>query len=151
MTVLNSHGVVNHSNSQIEGPTELSQGPNPIPLAHSNGPTPEVSDGDEKGGLNVHDTTEGTRDSRNYWKRILDIISWVPPRCRWDPENPSKFGLPLNILFAFSGTFTVCHMIVERCKELVADILHRSPIYITRIQFLIFSHGILASRMNESR
>ena len=114
MTALNSHGVVNHSGSHVEGPTELSRGQSPIIFAHSDGPSPEVSDGDEKGrGLNVQKTTEESKITRNYWKRILDIILWVPPRCRWDAKNPSKFGLPLNILFAFSGTFTVCHIAIE--------------------------------------
>jgi hypothetical protein len=134
MTVLNRQGVVNHSDSQIEGPTELSRGQSPIIFPHSNGPTPEVSDGDEKGrGLNVQDTTEGTSISRNYWKRILDVICWAPPRCRWDPENPSKFGLPLNILFAFSGTFTVRHIALERYTK-------RSwLIYCTGCQSILFA------------
>ncbi|KAJ5861180.1 uncharacterized protein N7529_008490 [Penicillium soppii] len=83
----------------------------PLTSAQSNGPTPEVSDGDEKGrGVNVQNSAEETRNSSIYGKHILNIISWVPPRCRWDVENPSKFGLSLNILFAFSGTFTVANL-----------------------------------------
>ena len=41
------------------------------------------------------------------WTRLLTALSWTPPWCRWDEQNPPKFGLPLNFLFAFAGTFTV--------------------------------------------
>ncbi|KAI0108096.1 MFS general substrate transporter [Daldinia grandis] len=34
----------------------------------------------------------------------------MPQRCRYDPENPPSFTLALNILFAFSGTFTVANL-----------------------------------------
>ena len=36
-----------------------------------------------------------------FLRRCWHIISWTPPRCRWDPKNPPKFSLPLNLLFAF--------------------------------------------------
>ncbi|KAF2673247.1 putative major facilitator superfamily transporter [Microthyrium microscopicum] len=40
------------------------------------------------------------------WK----IIIWTPPNCRWDPENPPKFSMALNVLFAFAGAFTVANL-----------------------------------------
>jgi predicted MFS family arabinose efflux permease len=40
------------------------------------------------------------------WK----IITWTPPNCRWDPENPPKFSMALNVLFAFAGAFTVANL-----------------------------------------
>lgn len=40
-------------------------------------------------------------------RRILGILNWVPPSCRYDPENPREFTLALNLLFGFAGTFTV--------------------------------------------
>lgn len=27
-------------------------------------------------------------------------LTWVPPQCRYDPKNPPKFGLALNLIFA---------------------------------------------------
>ena len=44
------------------------------------------------------------------WRRIYDRVFWVPPNCRWDPENPPKFSMALNILFAFAGAFTVANL-----------------------------------------
>ncbi|KAF2083211.1 MFS general substrate transporter, partial [Saccharata proteae CBS 121410] len=43
-------------------------------------------------------------------RRAYDIVSWVPPRCRWDPEKPPEFSMALNILFAFAGAFTVANL-----------------------------------------
>lgn len=34
-------------------------------------------------------------------RKVWAIISWTPKRCRWDPEDPPKFSLALNLLFAF--------------------------------------------------
>ncbi|KAJ4389222.1 hypothetical protein N0V93_006685 [Gnomoniopsis smithogilvyi] len=42
--------------------------------------------------------------------KIVNLLTWCPPRCRWDPENPPKFSMGLNILFGFSGAFTVANL-----------------------------------------
>ncbi|KAH9885659.1 major facilitator superfamily transporter [Xylariomycetidae sp. FL2044] len=34
----------------------------------------------------------------------------MPARCRYDPDNPPSFTLSMNILLAFSGTFTVANL-----------------------------------------
>jgi hypothetical protein len=34
---------------------------------------------------------------QRLWKRL----TWSPKRCRWDPENPPKFSMGLNLLFGF--------------------------------------------------
>ena len=44
------------------------------------------------------------------WRRIYGILSWTPPKCRWDPEKPPRFSMSLNILFAFAGAFTVANL-----------------------------------------
>jgi hypothetical protein len=107
MTVTNNHRVENQSDSQLEASAEPSSGDSPITLAHSKGPAPQSHDQDEKSHeYNVQNAEEATT-KHQYWTRFVDIIFWTPPRCRWDAENPCQFGLPLNILFAFSGTFTV--------------------------------------------
>jgi hypothetical protein len=33
-------------------------------------------------------------------QRCWAIVSWTPSGCRWDPENPPKFSIALNLLFA---------------------------------------------------
>ncbi|KAJ4423481.1 hypothetical protein N0V82_001806 [Gnomoniopsis sp. IMI 355080] len=42
--------------------------------------------------------------------RIVKLLTWCPPRCRWDPDNPPEFSMALNILFGFSGAFTVANL-----------------------------------------
>jgi hypothetical protein len=47
---------------------------------------------------------------KSRWRRLSDTICWVPPNCRWDPEQPPKFSMGLNVLFAFAGAFTVANL-----------------------------------------
>ncbi|KAI9832925.1 MAG: hypothetical protein M1819_003955 [Sarea resinae] len=47
---------------------------------------------------------------RSIWQAIWAFITWTPPRCRYDPKNPPKFSMPLNLLFGFAGTFTVANL-----------------------------------------
>lgn len=59
-----------------------------------------------------HSTTESntepkTTQRQSPWTALINTILWTPPWCRWNPDNPPNFGLPLNFLFAFAGTFTV--------------------------------------------
>ncbi|KAB8068066.1 MFS general substrate transporter [Aspergillus leporis] len=42
--------------------------------------------------------------------KIVSILCWTPPRCRWDAANPSQFNIWLNVLFAVAGTFTVANL-----------------------------------------
>jgi hypothetical protein len=59
---------------------------------------------------NIHNNATGPSrkaDGQTFWRRAVNLLLWTPPWCRWNPENPPKFGLPLNFLFAFAGTFTV--------------------------------------------
>ncbi|KAI0505988.1 major facilitator superfamily domain-containing protein [Xylaria bambusicola] len=41
---------------------------------------------------------------------VLRRINWIPPWCRYDPDNPPKFTLSMNILLALSTTFTVANL-----------------------------------------
>lgn len=60
--------------------------------------------------------SQANNDNNEYimnkprWRRVYDHVFWVPPNCRWDTENPPKFSMPLNILFAFAGAFTVANL-----------------------------------------
>lgn len=42
--------------------------------------------------------------------KVIDILTWCPPRCRWDPANPPQFSMFLNIIFGFAGAFTVANL-----------------------------------------
>ncbi|KAJ9649631.1 hypothetical protein H2199_000409 [Coniosporium tulheliwenetii] len=53
---------------------------------------------------------QNSSTSRIIWRRVYDILSWTPPRCRWDPEKPPVFSMPLNVLFGFAGAFTVANL-----------------------------------------
>ncbi|KAF7187865.1 putative transporter YgaY [Pseudocercospora fuligena] len=50
----------------------------------------------------------------SIWKKIYRFIFWpflyVPPSMHYDPSNPPKFSIWLNILFAFAGAFTVANL-----------------------------------------
>ena len=52
--------------------------------------------------------TANTRET--LWQRVYNVITWTPPRCRWDPEKPPQFSMSLNVLFGFSGAFTVANL-----------------------------------------
>ena len=43
-------------------------------------------------------------------RRFYDKITYTPKRCRHDPSKPPAFSMPLNLLFAFAGTFTVANL-----------------------------------------
>jgi hypothetical protein len=54
-------------------------------------------------------TTNSSRPAPK-WQQILHLLNWMPPWCRWNPESPPVFSLPMNVLFAFAGTFTVANL-----------------------------------------
>lgn len=33
--------------------------------------------------------------------KVTRILNWMPQRCRYDPENPPRFTLSMNIMLAF--------------------------------------------------
>lgn len=45
-----------------------------------------------------------------FWQKIVTIINYTPKRCRYDPDKPFIFSMPLNLLFAFAGAFTVANL-----------------------------------------
>lgn len=45
-----------------------------------------------------------------YSKKIWKFVSWTPKRCRWDPDDPPKFSMSLNLLFGFvSNDSSLCN------------------------------------------
>lgn len=59
------------------------------------------------GSDNYSNTTKSSSSLGLILRRILSVLNWVPPSCRYDPENPREFTLALNLLFGVAGTFTV--------------------------------------------
>ena len=53
---------------------------------------------------------ESSQKDVRLWQRVLDILTFMPKRCRYDPDKPFVFSLPLNILFGFAGAFTVANL-----------------------------------------
>ncbi|TGJ79419.1 hypothetical protein E0Z10_g9345 [Xylaria hypoxylon] len=54
--------------------------------------------------------TSATTTRHGIVAKVLRTINWMPPWCRYDPQNPPKFTLSMNILLAFSTTFTVANL-----------------------------------------
>ncbi|KAL2410475.1 putative transporter YgaY [Exophiala dermatitidis] len=54
-----------------------------------------------------------------------DCLTYVPPRCRYDPDKPFEFSMGLNLLFAFAGCFTVANLYYTHpILNLLADDFH---------------------------
>ena len=53
--------------------------------------------------------TTGAGRFATFWN-ILDKITYTPKRCRWDPVEPPRFNIWLNLLFGAAGAFTVANL-----------------------------------------
>ena len=51
--------------------------------------------------------TKNADSSKGRLRRVYDRLAYVPPRCRYDPENPFKFSMGLNILFGTKRAYQV--------------------------------------------
>ena len=43
---------------------------------------------------------------KSRW-RVIELLTWTPPWCRYDAHKPPTFSIWHNVLFAFAGAFTV--------------------------------------------
>ncbi|OAP63134.1 hypothetical protein AYL99_02361 [Fonsecaea erecta] len=67
----------------------------------------------------------GPKPERTTLQKVYDCLTYVPPRCRYDPEKPFQFSMSLNILFAFAGCFTVANLYYTHpILNLLADDFH---------------------------
>ncbi|KAJ0419568.1 major facilitator superfamily domain-containing protein [Aspergillus carlsbadensis] len=58
---------------------------------------------------------------------LLRTLLWTPPNCCYNPNAPPTFNIPLNILFAFAGTFTVANLYyAQPLLDLLAEYFHVS-------------------------
>lgn len=58
--------------------------------------------GDEK-------STAASSRFATLW-HVLDKVTYTPKPCRWDPVDPPKFNIWLNLLFGAAGAFTVANL-----------------------------------------
>ena len=54
-------------------------------------------------------STTGAGSLATFW-HVLDKITYTPKRCRWDPVEPPRFNIWLNLLFGAAGAFTVANL-----------------------------------------
>ena len=84
-----------------------------IELDAKEGTSPSSQSVDNDFTINEASTQKQTTQKgshRTIWSRVYDAIAYTPPRCRWDPEKPPQFSMFLNVLFGFSGAFTVANL-----------------------------------------
>ncbi|KAM7207202.1 Major facilitator superfamily domain containing protein [Naviculisporaceae sp. PSN 640] len=65
-----------------------------------------------RGDITEKNTRNAPRDApTNQPSSLLQRAwNWIPPQARYDPENPPKFTVWLNILFGFAACFTVSNL-----------------------------------------
>jgi hypothetical protein len=49
-----------------------------------------------------------------FAKKCWAVVTWTPKRCRWDPDDPPKFNLALNLLFGFVSLIFVLGFVPSR-------------------------------------
>ncbi|PQE25862.1 major facilitator superfamily transporter protein [Rutstroemia sp. NJR-2017a BBW] len=93
--------------------------PPPVP-AHSGGDSQNDNEGKYAGESNTSTTTSNGEDGQKarfstlrenaFMRSCWKVLTWMPKRCRYDPESPPQFSMMLNLLFAFACTFTVANL-----------------------------------------
>lgn len=61
---------------------------------------------------NTDQDNKSTADNSRFatfWP-TYDAVTYTPKRCRWDPVEPPKFNIWLNLLFGAAGAFTVANL-----------------------------------------
>ena len=77
----------------------------------------------EESGTATYQAVKSSHEEMTLWQRIVSIITYTPRKCRYDPERPFTFSMPLNLLFAFAGAFTVANLYYSHpiLNKLAAD------------------------------
>ena len=73
-------------------------------VASTESPTPEPAKHEIQTKVSVTTPVRdnGAKDEasqKTRWRRIYDVLSYTPRRCRYDPEHPFEFSMGLNVLF----------------------------------------------------
>ena len=78
--------------------------------AHAAAAEKEVEGASPPSEIQDSDRPPHTTAKASHGRRILNILYWVPPRCRYNAAHPPRFTIWLNLLFAFAGAFTVANL-----------------------------------------
>ncbi|KAK3985995.1 major facilitator superfamily domain-containing protein [Cladorrhinum sp. PSN332] len=73
-------------------------------------PFPSTSTSSSHSEIQNVDTLTATTPSNSSSSRWTKIWHWKPPPARYDPLNPPKFTIYLNMLFGFASCFTVSNL-----------------------------------------
>jgi hypothetical protein len=55
-------------------------------------------------------TGDGEEKELSRWDKVYNVLTYCPPRCRWNPDKPPQFSMSMNVLFAFAAGFTVANL-----------------------------------------
>lgn len=69
-----------------------------------------LTDSEREDGNGEHLGEKSSSQRTTTLGKIIGILTWCPPRCRWDPANPPQFSMFLNVIFGFAGAFTVANL-----------------------------------------
>lgn len=58
----------------------------------------------------ISEENQQTKPPHGKTRTLLGTIFYTPSWCRYDPQNPPKFSIAQNVLFAFAGAFTVANL-----------------------------------------
>lgn len=80
---------------------------------HQTTPSPLSATSPDHASIASRDEINNDQDASSrfatFW-HILDKITYTPNRCRWDPVEPPRFNIWLNLLFGAAGAFTVANL-----------------------------------------
>jgi hypothetical protein len=80
----------------------------PLPAASSSSSPDHASLTSQQHNNDDKSSTAASRFA-DFW-RFYDAVTYTPKRCRWDPVEPPRFNIWLNILFGAAGAFTVANL-----------------------------------------
>jgi hypothetical protein len=104
----------------------------------SNGGNGQSRIASEASSTSMTENTTTTSPPPSPWRRTYDILTWTPPRCRWDPKNPQRLTLPLNFLFGFAATFTVSLAVLIHLRFIEYRLIGEN-----QVANLYYSHPLL--------
>ena len=112
-----------------------------VPDASNSTPAPVAIDDTAPHSASLHDSTDSPMKTivhKPAWRRLRDKLTWMPPWCRWDPDHPPVFSMPMNVLFGFAGAFTVANLYYSHpILNILADDFHVSNLEVSHIPTLM--------------
>lgn len=89
----------------------MSNGQRAPPAVVSSGSDSEhggISEGDPQ--PNTVSRNETRKITARGFQSLLQKYTWIPKRCRYDPDNPPQFSLPMNMLMGLVSLARLYHI-----------------------------------------